>query len=124
MSEWEGQGESDEWYTPPEIFQALNVRFDLDVASPGKDHWVPADKVITEEDDGLKSKWEGRIWMNPPFGGRNGQVPWLEKFVKHGNGIALVAARTSSGWFQDLIPQCDAILFPRGKLNLLDQTEL
>lgn len=53
--------------------------------------------------------------MNPPFGGRNGQVPWLEKFINHGNGIAIVAARTSAGWFHQIIPHCDAILFPKGK---------
>lgn len=115
MSEWEKQGESDEWYTPPEIFKAIGLRFDLDVASPGLGHWVPAKKVFTLKDDGLKSEWSGLVFMNPPFGGRNGQVPWLEKFIEHGNGIAIVAARTSSKWFQDLVPKCDAVLFPRGK---------
>lgn len=119
MSEWESIGESDEWYTPPEIFKSLRIRFHLDVASPGKNHWVPADHIYTKEDDGLKSSWFGTVFMNPPFGGRNGQVPWLEKFIRHGNGIAIVAARTSSKWFQDLIPKCDAVLFPRGKTKFI-----
>jgi hypothetical protein len=30
--------------------------------------------------------------MNPPFGSRNGHVPWLRKFLDHGNGIAIVRA--------------------------------
>lgn len=119
MSEWEGVGESDEWYTPPEIFNALGIEFDIDVASPGKHHWVPAKKVYTKDDDGLSKNWQGLVFMNPPFGGRNGQVPWLEKFIKHGNGIAIVAARTSSKWFQDLIPKVDAMLFPRGKTKFI-----
>lgn len=122
MSEWEKNGESDEWYTPPEIFQALNLKFDLDVASPSSDHWVPAKRVFTMKDDGLKSQWSGMVFMNPPFGGRNGQVPWLEKFIDHGNGIAIVAARTSSKWFQDLVPKCDAVLFPRGKTKFIKPT--
>ena len=112
-------GESDEWYTPMFIFEALGEVFDLDVASPCKNHWVPAKKVFTQEDDGLSQKWEGFVWMNPPFGGRNGQVPWLKKFMEHSNGICLVAARTSAGWFHEFAPQADAILFPKGKTKFV-----
>jgi len=122
MSEWERSGGSDEWYTPPEIFEALRLRFSIDVASPGKDHWVPAVNVFTKEEDGINQEWKGCVFMNPPFGGRNGQVPWLKKFIHHRNGIAIVAARTSSKWFQDLIPRCDAILFPRGKTKFIKPT--
>lgn len=43
MSAWENAGESDEWYTPRYVFDALGVTFDLDVAAPrlGPRH-VPA----------------------------------------------------------------------------------
>lgn len=120
MSEHEScVGASDDWYTPIHIFEALGVEFDLDPCSPGLDHWVPAKRVISLPECGLSASWDGIVWMNPPFGGRNGQVPWLEKFIKHGSGIALVAARTSSGWFHDHIPGADAILFPRGKTKFV-----
>ena len=120
MSEHENCiGASDDWYTPQFIFDALALKFDLDPCSPGSSHWVPARKVITAQEDGLSRDWSGLVWMNPPFGGRNGQVPWLEKFIAHGNGIALVAARTSAGWFHDLAPQCDALLFPKGKTKFV-----
>lgn len=120
MSEHEHSiGESDEWYTPKFIFDALGLIFDLDPCSPSKDHWTPARKFYTKDNDGLKSEWSGIVWMNPPFGGRNGQVPWLEKFVNHGNGIALVAARTSSGWFHEYAPQMDCLLFPKGKTKFI-----
>ncbi len=120
MSEHEnGHGKSNDWYTPPEIFDALGCRFDLDPASPGPHHWVPADRVFTEQDDGLSQYWHGFVWMNPPFGGRNGVVPWLDRFFAHGNGIALVAARTSCGWFHDWAPRADLLLFPRGKTQFV-----
>jgi len=112
-------GETDEWYTPPEIFEMLSVHFDLDPCSPGQGHWVPATRVITKNEDGLLHDWHGMVFMNPPFGARNGQVPWLEKFIAHGDGIALVAARTSAKWYQDLVPLCDAKLFPRGKTKFI-----
>lgn len=34
MAAYEKTGESDEWYTPRYIFDALNARFDMDVAAP------------------------------------------------------------------------------------------
>lgn len=112
-------GLSDDWYTPPEIFEALRVRFDLDPCSPGRDHWVPADRIYTIADDGLAQPWEGFVFMNPPFGGRNGHVPWLKRFIEHRNGIAVVRAYTSAGWFHDWVPRSDLILFPRGKTKFV-----
>jgi hypothetical protein len=47
--------------------------------------------------------------MNPPFGPRNGIVPWLEKFFAHGNGIALVPDRTSAPWWQRFAPKAAVI---------------
>jgi len=109
-------GLSDDWFTPPEIFAALKVTFDLDPCSPGPDHWVPARLVYTKGDDGLRQLWVGRVFMNPPFGGRRGHVPWLRKFFTHANGIALVAARTSADWFHEVVvPNAELLCFPNGK---------
>jgi hypothetical protein len=112
-------GETDEWYTPPEIFAALGERFDLDPCSPGPGHWVPADRIYTKADDGLAQPWEGFVFMNPPFGGRNGHVPWLMSFLEHGNGIAIVRAYTSSEWFHEYAVRADIMLFPRGKTKFV-----
>lgn len=112
-------GLSDDWYTPPEIFKALGETFDLDPCSPGPAHWVPATNVYTIADDGLSKSWSGYVFMNPPFGGRNGHVPWLRKFVGHGNGIAIVRAYTSAGWFHDWVGLTDIMLFPRGKTKFV-----
>ncbi|EAP89155.1 hypothetical protein OA2633_00140 [Oceanicaulis sp. HTCC2633] len=115
-------GQSDEWYTPPDLFDALGERFDLDVASPGLDRcFVPADRALLKSDNGLTAPWDGFVWMNPPFGGRNGQLPWLRRFFQHGHGhgLALVAARTSSSWFHEVAPLADAVFFPRGKTKFL-----
>jgi len=120
MAEFENSvGETDEWYTPPSLFKALGVEFDLDPCSPGVGHWVPAKKIYTKSDDGLQSDWSGFVFMNPPFGGRNGHVPWLVKFLRHGNGIAIVRAYTSSGWFHRYATMADAMLFPRGKTKFI-----
>ena len=113
-------GASDDWFTPPEIFQALKLTFDLDPCSPGQGHWVPARKVYTIADDGLSHLWAGLVFMNPPFGGREGHIPWLAKFLDHGNGIAIVRAYTSSGWFHRVVvPRAETLLFPKGKTKFI-----
>jgi len=122
MGHWESDGRSNEWYTPKSVFDALGCDFDMDVAAPmllpayigdrlkpfnpsGGRRWLWKDSLTVE--------WTGFVWMNPPFGGRNGITPWLTKFFRHGNGIALTPDRTSAPWFQDHAPLADAILFTR-----------
>jgi hypothetical protein len=112
-------GATDDWFTPPQIFEALGLTFDLDPCSPGAGHWVPARKIFTVHDDGLRRPWDGLVFMNPPFGGRNGHVPWLQKFLAHGNGVAICRAYTSSGWWHDLMPDAQLICFPRGKTKFI-----
>lgn len=112
-------GETSEWYTPPGIFDALGLRFDLDPCSPGPGHWVPASEYFTKEVNGLSREWFGRVFMNPPFGRRHGHVPWLKKFLDHGNGIAIVRAYTSSDWFHELMPRAQGLLFPAGKTKFI-----
>jgi hypothetical protein len=122
MAEHESSiGATDEWYTPPELFDALGLRFDLDPCSPGQGHWVPAARIYTKEDDGLAQPWQpgALVFMNPPFGSRNGHTPWLRKFLDHANGIAIVRSYTSSGWWHRYMPQAEALLFPRGKTKFV-----
>ena len=112
-------GTTDEWYTPPHVFDALGAQFDLDVASPGMSvtPWIPALGFIT--DRSLERNWSGFIWMNAPFGGRNGLVPWLERFFEHGNGIALVPDRTSAPWWQQFAARAHKVLFISPKLKFI-----
>tara|TARA_R110000851_G_C13100092_1_gene568092 strand:- start:765 stop:1280 length:516 start_codon:yes stop_codon:yes gene_type:complete len=116
MSHWESTGASDEWFTPQYIFDALGCRFDLDVAAPaGFTTHVPADLFITA--NSLETQWRGFVWMNPPFGGRNGLTPWLERFTSHGDGIALVPDRTSAPWFQWAFGSAQRALFIAPKVK-------
>jgi hypothetical protein len=112
-------GKTDEWYTPPYIFAALGCSFDFDVASPGRAvvPWIPT--VRHNLAHGLERDWEGFVWMNPPFGARNGLLPWLNKFIEHSNGICLVPDRTSAPWWQLSAPYMEAILFVGAKIKFI-----
>lgn len=110
MGYWDAPGRSDEWFTPAYIFEALGERFDLDVAAPsGGPLHVPTLRWLSS--GSLDRDWDGFVWMNAPFGGRNAVAAWLAKFFDHGNGIALTPDRTSAPWFREAWQRADLVLF-------------
>lgn len=113
------QNGKDEWLTPKYIIDALGS-FDLDPCSPINRPWDTAKKHYTIEDDGLSQDWDGkRVFMNPPYGNQTGK--WLKKLSEHGNGIALIFARTETKMFFDCIwNKADAIMFLKGRLRFYD----
>lgn len=109
------RGRTDEWLTPPEVLQALGP-FDLDPCSPVNRPWPTAKVHYTIEDDGLSQEWRGRVFLNPPYGPETGH--WLKKLSEHGNGIALIFARTETDMFHRWgWERADAMLFLRGRLH-------
>lgn len=94
-----------------DIFDTMGERFDMDVASPADREFcsVPAESFITE--DSLGSEWRGFVWMNPPFGDAANKMNWIEKFIWHGNGVALTPDRTCTAWWHLLARNTDAVLF-------------
>ncbi|MFG6514454.1 DNA N-6-adenine-methyltransferase [Sulfitobacter sp. TB366] len=118
MAAYEKAGETDEWYTPRYIFDAIGEAFDLDVAAPleGPRH-VPAGRWYHQGESGLEMPWSGFVWMNPPFGHQRHKRQWLARFFEHGNGIALVPDRTSAPWFQEYAPRADAICWVAPKIK-------
>lgn len=112
---------SNEWYTPSRVFDALGCEFDLDVACPSDMSFikVPAKRFIHEKS--LELTWDGFIWMNPPFNGKEDKQSWLNKIYEHGNGIALTPDRTSAPWWPVAAKQCDALMFVSGKIKFIKQ---
>ena len=98
------------WLTPPEIIEALGP-FDLDpCAAPSPRPWPTAARHIELPEDGLAAEWSGRVWLNPPFGSHTGQ--WVGRMALHGNGIALVFARTETSMFRNWVwPHASALMF-------------
>lgn len=119
MAAHENAGKSDEWYTPGYVFAAMGVTFNMDVASPEED--CPADAWCERAifGDSLSKPWSGFVWMNPPFGKRNGLEPWLTKFFDHGNGVALTPDRTSAPWWQAASDRTDLLLFCSPKIHFI-----
>lgn len=105
----------DEWLTPPHVLAALGP-FDLDPCSPINRPWPTAAKHYTVEDNGLCQPWHGRVWCNPPYGTQ--AAHWLHRMAQHGNGVALIFARTETRMFFDHVwARADAVLFIEGRLH-------
>lgn len=104
---------NDEWLTPPELLRALGP-FELDPCAPVVRPWDTAARHYTVEDDGLSIPWGGRVWLNPPFGKE--AVKWLRRLRDHGNGIALVPARTETEMFFETVwGHADGVLFLKSR---------
>lgn len=111
-------GKTNDWYTPKWIIQACGDDFDLDPC--GDERWRTA-KVIYES-HGLDQCWFGKVWLNPPYGRHVGK--WLTRFVEHGNGVALLFARTDTIWFQENAMNFDWIVFIKGRVKFVESDTL
>lgn len=104
-----------EWLTPPELVKKLG-KFDLDPCTPVKPPFVHAKINFNLNDNGLSKEWFGRVYMNPPYG--KGMEIWMEKLKIHGNGIALIFARTETKlFFNHIWNDAHAILFVKGRIK-------
>ena len=109
-----------EWYTPASVFEMLRwPSFDLDPCSPGAlvVPWIPAADHYTTKEDGLSKSWSGRVWLNPPYGRQTAE--WLLRLKEHGDGIALVFARTDTLWFQTIDVKAEVLVFPAGRIQFI-----
>lgn len=111
------KGSNDRWLTPLPLIRALG-RFDLDpCGAPGH---PTADEVWTPEEigDGLSIPWHGRAWVNPPYG--RVAAAWVRRLVEHGDGVALLFARTDTDLFHDWVfPHASAVMFLHGRVRFL-----
>jgi hypothetical protein len=107
------EGRSNDWLTPPEILTAVGP-FDLDPCASVGQPWPTASEMWT--DRGLDRDWSGFVWLNPPYGPHVWE--WLDRLADHGDGMALIFARTETeGFFRTVWERADALYFLRGRLH-------
>lgn len=113
--ELSGEGKTNVWLTPKKIIDVLGP-FDLDpCAAPEPRPWPTARKHFVVAQDGLSKPWHGLVWLNPPYGKETGI--WLDRLAEHGNGIALIFARTETRWFQSVASKASVAFFPAGRIS-------
>jgi site-specific DNA-methyltransferase (adenine-specific) len=97
-----------DYVTPKWLFEKVNCQygqFDLDAAASVTNAMV--DAYYTAEDNALEQPWEGKVWVNPPYG--RGLEQWVEKaLMESAEGRArlvamLLPVRTDTKWFAELM---------------------
>ena len=110
-----------EWATPQKLFDALNAefRFTLDPCATLDN--AKCRRYFNVKQDGLKKKWTGRVFMNPPYGRVIGL--WVKKAYESSIGGALVVcllpARTDTVWWHEYCMKGE-VRFIRGRLKFGD----
>ena len=115
-----------EWYTPLYLIEAARKVMGgiyMDPAScPEANQTVRAQRIYTQDDDGLSKPWAGPLWLNPPYGlipvspssrvpnwqGKSAMLVWTTKLIEeHTKGnvsqaVLLTKADPKEKWFQVL----------------------
>jgi len=120
---------SERYNTPRHIVERVCWLFgeiDLDPCSDGGDPPnVPAAIRYTKRENGLRRVWEGRVYMNPPYGKVIGL--WVRKLrfdYERGavtEAVALLPARVDTRWWREL--ENYPVLFVRGRLKFPHQDD-
>lgn len=110
------------WLTPPHVLDGLGgwESFDLDPCAFGPSPIRTARHGFSLPDvDGLAASWAdyGRVWLNPPY--TSGEIgDWLAKLADHGEGSALIFARTETEAFQaQVFGRASGLLWLAGRLH-------
>ena len=111
---------SDNWETPQNIFDEWDSRYHFTVDVCAAKENAKCKKYYTPEIDGLKQKWEGVCWCNPPYGREIGK--WVEKaYTSNCTVVMLLPARTDTKWFHNYCMK-GYIIFIRGRLKFGNAT--
>ncbi len=101
---------SDHWATPDAVYAALDAEF----------HFTFDPCPLRSEIDSLKTKWEGRMFCNPPY---SNIAAFMARGLHYrGMGLItamvfLVPARTDTRWFHEhVLPEAE-IRFIKGRLK-------
>lgn len=109
---------SDEWATPQEFFDRLNLvfHFDLDPCSTARN--AKCLRFFTRTEDGLSRDSTGTVFMNPPYGHqiRHWVRKAYESSLAGATVVCLLPARTDTSWFHEFCLR-GRIEFIRGRLK-------
>lgn len=111
--------ESEVWETPKDLFDKLDTEFHFDIDVCALPFNAKCTTFFTPDQDGLKQKWEGVCWMNPPYGRKIGA--WMRKALEAKTTVVcLVPSRTDTKWWHEYAMKASEIRFVKGRLKFGD----
>jgi len=121
---------NNEWYTPGEYVELARKamgKIDLDPASCDEaQKIIKAKKYYTIEDNGLEQEWEGNIWLNPPYSGKE-IIEFIDKLIEElpniEQAIILTNDNTDTSWFHKLVKVSSALCLLNGRVKFYNKNE-
>lgn len=107
--------------TPQDFFDVLDAEFSftLDAAATKKNNKVKRYWTASAHDALLEPKWDGRVWLNPPYG--RGLMPWIDKVIEQTKNceviVVLLPARTDTQWWRKAARFADEVRLIEGRLT-------
>jgi len=101
---------SDHWSTPVDLYETLNKEFNF--------NYDPC--PLNADFDGLKTDWNGSIFVNPPYSNIKGFLQKAQDELQKGNAktvVFLIPSRTDTKWFHEYVYNRADIRFIKGRLK-------
>jgi phage N-6-adenine-methyltransferase len=113
---------TDQWPTPQWFFDALDAEFGFDLDVCASPEHAKCRRFFEPAVDGLKQRWEGVCWMNPPYG--RGIGAWVRKAYESSllgaTVCCLLPARTDTQWWHRYVMRATEVRFLKGRLKFGD----
>ncbi len=109
------------WATPQWLFDDLNKQFNFTIDVCASKDNAKCKKYYSKKQNGLKQKWEGVCWCNPPYSrGVIGQ--WMKKAyessLEGATVVCLVTSATDTRWWHDYAMKGE-IWFIKGRVKFV-----
>lgn len=108
--------------TPINLFNKINQEFNFEFDLAASQENALCSKFFTQSDDGLKQKWNGVCWLNPPYGDKSSKmVDWIKKAYNDTQNnpnlviVMLIPARTNTKWFHQYCMKSAELKFICGR---------
>jgi phage N-6-adenine-methyltransferase len=110
--------QSDEWETPRDLFAELDAIFHFDLDACASPHNAKVPRYFAKEDDALRQRWTGTVWMNPPYGREISAFmrKAYEESVRGATVVCLVPSRTDTDWWHRYAKR-GVVIHLRGRLK-------
>jgi len=107
-----------DWSTPDDLFADLNAIFHFDLDACACPSNAKCARFYTVDEDALSQRWNGTVWMNPPYGRQIGAFmkKAFEESLLGSTVVSLVPSRTDTSWWHRYVKR-GQVVFLRGRLR-------
>lgn len=117
---WKADEARQDWETPAWLFDEFDDEFSFTLDACASETNAKCARCFTQADDALRQRWEGVVWMNPPYGREI--VAFMRKARAEADlgatVVCLVPARVDTKWWNETTHRSE-VRFRRGRVNFV-----